>query len=195
MGGSVSLLSKKQPVSDTSTIGGQAKNMAAQAVPTAKNVGTLAAQQAVPLARNAGATVKQTADSAVAWATPYVGAARHWAAPYLEQSATAVTEDLAPKISDALRSAAQKIDYVEPKRHRISKNVLLAGSALLTAAGAAIAAISVMHRNGNGAGYTADGTMTTSPDAATSPGNINDGYGPDDRGKPDAEGNGHQTIV
>jgi hypothetical protein len=191
----VSVLTKKQGVSQTSTISDQAKNMAAQAVPAAKNAGALAAQQAVPLARNASASVKQTTDSAVAWATPYVGAARQWAAPRLEQSATAVSESLAPMISDALRTAAQKIDYVEPKRHRIGKTMLLAGSVLLTAAGAAAAALSMRRRNGNGSGYTADSPMAGSPDAATSGGSINDGYGPDDRGKPDAEGNGHQTIV
>jgi hypothetical protein len=188
----VSVLTKKQSVSQTSTISDQAKNMAAQAVPAAKNAGALAAQQAVPLARNASASVKQTTDSAVAWATPYVGAARQWAAPRLEQSATAVSENLAPMISDALRSAAQKIDYVEPKRHRISKTTLLVGSALLTVAGAAAAAFTLRHRNGNG--YTADGPMATSPDAATSPGSMNDGYGPDGHGKPDAEGNGQRIV-
>ena len=191
----MSLSTKKQTVSYTSMIGGQAKSIAAQAVPAARNAGTLATQQAAPLARNIGTSAKQSADSAVAWATPYVGAARHWAAPRLEQSATAVSENLAPMISDALRTAAQKIDYVEPKRHRISKTTLLAGSMLLTAAGAAAAAFTLRNRNGNGNGYTADGAMSTSPDAATSGGSINDGFGPDDRGKPEADGNGHQTIV
>ncbi len=186
---------KKQTVSNTSRISSQAKNVAAQAVPAARNAGSLATQQAVPLARNVGTSVKQSADTAVAWATPYVGVARHKAAPWLEQSATTVSETLAPMISDALRTAAQKIDYVEPKRRRSSKTVWLAGSVLLTAAGAAAAALTLWHRNGNGSGYTADTAMSTSPDAATSGGSINDGFGPDDRGKPDAEGNGHQTIV
>jgi hypothetical protein len=190
----VSHSTKKQTVSYTSMISDQAKNMAAQAVPAAKNASTLATQQAGPLAKNVAAAVQQGADSAAAWATPYVGAARHWAAPRLEQSATAVSESLAPMISDALRTAAQKIDYVEPKRRRIGRTVLLAGSVLLTAVGAAAAAFSLRHRNGNGPGYTADGQVATSPDAATSGGSINDGYGPDDRGKPDAEGDGHKIV-
>ncbi len=190
----MSVSTKKQGVSYTSMISGQAKNVAAQAGPVAMNARMLATQQAVPLARNVGTSVRQSADSAVAWATPYVGAARHWAAPWLEQSAIAVSENLAPKISDALRTAAQKIDYVEPKRHRISKTTILAGSLLVTVIGAA-AALSLRSRNGNGTGYTADSPMATSPDAATSPGSINDGYGPDDPNKPDSEGNGHQTIV
>ncbi len=191
----MSLLTRKQAITYSSNLRGQAKIMAAQAVPAAKNAGTLATQQAAPLARNVAASVQQGADSAVAWATPYVGAARHWAAPRLEQSATAVTENFAPMISDALKAAAQKIDYVEPKRHRISRATILAGSALLTAVGAAAAAFSLRHRNGNGPGYTADGQVATSPDAATSAGSINDGHGPDDRGGPDAEGDGHQKIV
>lgn len=192
----MSVLTKKQGVSYTSTISDQARNMAAQAVPAAKNAGALAAQQAGPLARNASASVKQGTDSAVAWATPYVGAARQWAAPRLEQSATAVSENLAPMISDALRTAAQKIDYVEPKRRRINKTTILVGSALLTAVGAAAAAFSLRHRNGNGNGngYAADSSMGTSPDAATSPGSMNDGYGPDDRGKPEADGNGQKIV-
>jgi hypothetical protein len=190
----VSVLTKKQGVSYTSTISDQARNMAAHAVPAAKNAGALAAQQAGPLARNASASVKQGTDSAVAWATPYVGAARQWAAPRLEQSATAVSENLAPMISDALRTAAQKIDYAEPKRRRINKTTILVGSALLTAAGAAAAAFSLRHRNGNGNGYAADSSMGTSPDAATSPGSMNDGYGPDDRGKPEADGNGQKIV-
>lgn len=190
----MSVLTKKQGVTYTTMISGQARNVAAQAVPVAINARMLATGQAVPLARNVGTSVKQSTDSAVAWATPYVGAARHWAAPWLEQSAIAVSENLAPKISDALRTAAQKIDYVEPKRRRISKTTILAGSLVVTAIGAA-AALSLRNRNGNGTGYTSDGQMASSPDAATSPGSINDGYGPDDRNKPDSDGNGHQRIV
>jgi hypothetical protein len=188
----VSLLSKKQPVSYTSMIGGQARNMAMQAAPVARNASTLATQQAVPLARTAGTSMKQGADGAVAWATPYVGAARHRAAPWLEQSATVMTESIAPAISDVLRSAAQKIDYIEPKpRHRMSMSTVLAGSMLLTAAGVA-AAYTLRHKNGNG--YTAGTPVATSPDAASS-GTINDGYGPEDPTMPDPEGNGHPTIT
>jgi hypothetical protein len=193
MGGPVSLLRNKQPVTYSGMISDQARNVATQAMPAARNAGTLAAQQAVPLARNAGTSMKQGADSAVAWATPYVGQARHWAAPLLEQGASAVTETVAPIVSDALRTAAQRIDYVEPKqKRRLSLTTVLAGSLLLTAAGAA-AAYSLRHRNGNGNGYSADTEMTT--DASGPAGSINDGYGPDDPGLPNPEGNGHQNIV
>lgn len=194
MGGLVSLLSRKQAINEPSGISGQAMNVARQAMPTAMNAGNIAAQQAVPLARSAGSSVKQGADGAVAWATPYVGAARHWAAPWLEQSATAVTDSLAPMISDALIMAAHKIDYIEPKpHHRLNRTTVLAGSMLLTAAGAA-AALTMRHRNGNGNGYTAEAPTASGGQPTTSSGSINDGYGPDDPGMPDSEVNGHPTI-
>ena len=68
----------------------------------------------MPLARTAGTSVRQGADDAVAWATPKVDAARSWAAPQLEQSARAISENLAPMISSALITAAHKIEV--PKR-------------------------------------------------------------------------------
>jgi hypothetical protein len=194
----VSVLTKKQSVDGLRS---QAAQAVRDASPLAKTVplaqlaalqAQQAAQQAMPLARTAGTSIRQSADDAVAWATPRVDAARSWAAPQLEQSARAISENLAPMISDALRAAAQKIDYVEPKRRRINKTTILVGSALLTAVGAAAAAFSMRHRNGNG--YAADSSMGTSPDAATSPGSMNDGYGPDDHGKPDADGNGQRIV-
>jgi hypothetical protein len=126
-----------------------------QAVATARQVGPLAqqaAQQAVPLARNASAYAQQGTESAVAWATPKVDAARSWAAPQLEQSARAISESIAPMITSALLTAAQKVDA--PKRKsRNSRKGIVAGTVLLTAAaGAGAAAIyAMLHRqNGNG---------------------------------------------
>jgi hypothetical protein len=187
-------MSKKQ-VTYGAVISDQARAMASQAAPMARNASTIAAQQAVPLAKNAGASMKQGADGAVAWATPYVGAARHWAAPYLEQSAASVTDTIAPRVADALRTAAEKIDYVEPKpRRRFAKVTVIAGSVLLTAAGAA-AAISMRNRNGNGTGYSAASPMAEGTDMTGTPGSMGDGHGPDDGGMPDTEVNGHPTIT
>ncbi len=189
MGGLVSLLTRKQP--EASGLGGQAVLIAKQAVPAAKNAGTLAAQQAVPLARTTGASVKQGASGAAAWATPYVGAARHRAAPWLEQSAVTLSENIAPMISEALISAARKIDYVEPKpRHRLSKTSVLAGSVLLTAAGAA-AAISLRHRHSNGTGFTAGTPMNGTGESGMSPDSMGDGHAPAESSMPDADANGH----
>jgi hypothetical protein len=188
-------MSRKQQVTYGTMISDQARAMASQAAPMARNAGTVAAQQAVPLARSAGVSMKQGADGAVAWATPYVGAARHWAAPYLEQSAATVTDAIAPKVADALRMAAEKIDYVEPKpRRRFGKATVIAGSMLLAAAGTA-AAVSMRNRNGNGAGYSAAAPAVGDTDMASAPGSTGDGHGPDNGGRPDTEVNGHPTIT
>jgi len=121
----------------------------------AVNATSAAAQQAGPLARNAGMSVRQGADSAVAWATPYADAARAWAAPRLEQSAVALSENIAPMISDALITAAHKIDSSPRKRQRrISRSGVLAASLLFIAAGAA-AALMLRNRGSIGIGYTA----------------------------------------
>jgi len=126
-----------------------------QAVATYRQVGPLAqqaAQQAAPLARNAGASVQQGTGTVVAWATPKVDAARSWAAPQLEQSARAISDSIAPMISAALLTAAQKVDA--PKRKsRNSRTGIVAGTVLLTAAaGAGAAAIYAMLHRQNGDG-------------------------------------------
>jgi hypothetical protein len=151
----VSLLTRKPPVSDTTSLSEYARQAARQAVPTARNATSAAAQQAMPLARTAGTSVRQGADSAVTWVTPYTDAARAWAAPRLEQSAIALNENIAPMISEALIAAAHKIDSTpqQPQR-RVSKSTLLAASLLFLAAGAAAL---IMRNQGNGEiGYTAD---------------------------------------
>jgi predicted RecA/RadA family phage recombinase len=170
----VSLLTKKHQSDGLAGFRGQAVSAARQAVPTVRNATSAAAQQAGPLAKSAGTSVKQGA--AAAWETPQVGAARHWAAPRLEQSAIALSENIAPMIADALISAARKIDYVPPRQRRSGKNVLFVGSMLLLAASAAAAFIA-MQRQESDAGYSATVPPT-------------DGEG----GMPPAEGNG-QSIV
>jgi hypothetical protein len=157
----VSLMTKKPPVSDTTSLSEYARLAARQAVPTAVNATSAVAQQAAPfarqaapLARNAGTSVRHGADSAVAWATPYTDAARAWAAPRLEQSANALSENIAPMISDALITAAHKIDARPQKRQRrVSKSSLLAASLLCIAAGAA--AFMLRNRDNTDIGYTA----------------------------------------
>jgi hypothetical protein len=179
----VSLMSRKQSANE-SGLRDQAIGMARQAIPAAKNAGAIAAQQAVPLARNAGTSMKAGADGAAAWATPYANAARTWAAPQLEQAATAVSEKLAPMISEALIAAAQKIDVEQPKRRRLSKPVVLVGSLVLTAAGAA-AAMQLMNRNGNGNGYS----------AAMPASDTTEGYEPANGDIPDPDSDGYPPIT
>jgi hypothetical protein len=153
----------------------------------AKIYGSAAAQQAVPLARNAGTNVKQGRDVFIAWATPYVGAARHWAAPRLEQSAVALNETIAPTISDALISAAHKIDYVEPKQRRIGRNSLFTGSMLLIAAGCAMA-FTLLRRQDMAAGFTAATPAPDVPQPAPAPDASQSGYAQEDPGMPDSGG-------
>jgi hypothetical protein len=182
-------------------IRGQAVHMARQAMPVAVNATTTAAQQAVPLAkqavplaRNASSSVRHGADDAVAWATPYVNTARSWTAPRLEHSAVALSENIAPMISSALIAAARKIDADQPKPHRISKAGVLAGSMLLTAAGAA-AAISLRHRRNGDDGFTATTPMTGADQPGMPAGTVNGSYGESDPDLPDADANGHPRMT
>jgi len=133
--------------------GGQVGALAGKAMPIA--------QQAMPLAQNAGMTMRQGAGSAMSRTTPVVEAARSWAAPQLEQAAHAITETIAPMISDALLTAAHKIEVPKPKQR--SNRVLVAGAMVLTAAaGAATAAAVRMRRNAG-----ANGAVTVTTESVT----------------------------
>ena len=151
----------------------------------AMNATSNAAQQTVPLARNASASVKQGTDSAVAWATPYADAARSWVAPRLEQSAHAINENIAPKISDALMTAAEKIDVSQRKSgHRFGKIAIIAASMLVTIAGA----FALMSMRNQQQGDDSFGAMPMPASDESMPGN---GQGGD---FPDAEGDGQDII-
>jgi hypothetical protein len=197
----VSLLTRKPPVSDTTSLSEYARLAARQAVPTAVNAYSTAAQQAaplarqaVPLARNAGTSVRQGADSAVNWATPYSDAARAWAAPRLEQSAIALSENIAPMISDALIAAAHKIDSSPRRRQRrLSKSGLLAASAVLVAAGAA--AFLLRNHGSSDAGYTASGRSDAGETGEESVRVIREDTIREDTGEwPDADSDGYPHI-
>ena len=92
------------------------------------------------------------AGTAFAKASPAVDAARSWAAPQLEQSAHAITDTIAPAISDALITAAQKIEVPKPKKR--GRGGLVAGVVALTAAAGAatLAAIRMRRQDNNGFG-------------------------------------------
>jgi hypothetical protein len=181
----VSVLTRKQAVTDSSGLRAQAAYAARQVGPLASKTvpmaqqaalqAQVAAQQAVPLARTAGASVRQGADGAIAWATPKVDAARAWAAPQLEQSAHAISESLAPMISSALINAAHKIDAPPRKKPRGRRGGKLAGIMLLiTAAGAgALVAMRMRQRPTE---------FTAAPAAG-------------DSSAPDPDMNGHSQIV
>jgi hypothetical protein len=153
----VSILTRKPQPTGYALLSEQARSAARQAIPAAVTATQQAgpiARQAVPMAKNAGLSVKQGTDDAIAWAMPYADAARAWAAPKLEHSAVTVSENLAPMISDALVSAARKIDTRPVKQRRRSNAGLLALSIALIAAGAATA-LSLRKRSTDVMGYTA----------------------------------------
>jgi hypothetical protein len=151
-------------------------------VQAGRPVGSLAGQ-AMPLARNAGTTVRQSTGIAMARATPMVEAARSWAAPQLEHSAQAINDTIAPMISGALISAANRIDV--PKRKSRNRGGMVAGAIALTAAaGAATVAVIRLRRCANGAADVSEfGTAAAESglDAESVP--------------PDADMNGHSRIV
>jgi hypothetical protein len=144
----------------------RALDTASQVVPMAKN--------AVPMAKNAGLAAKQSAEDAVAWAAPRVQDARSWAAPHVEQAglavrdkiAPAISEKIAPTISSALVEAAHRLDNTKTRRRRWPK--VLAGIALLAAAGSAIAAVA-LRRRPDMADFGDEDTAATGDSAASSP--------------------------
>jgi hypothetical protein len=161
----VSVLSKKRPVDNVVDARDRAVQTVQRAVPVVKDA-IPKAKQAVPAAKDAGVAVKDAGtavgtavlssaqdaaawarphvDDAVAWARPHVDDARSWAAPRLERSGVAVQESIAPAISEAMVTAARKLD-VKPARKRRRWVTGIAVTMLAAAAASAAAAI-VMRR-------------------------------------------------
>jgi hypothetical protein len=162
----VSASTRKQAISDSNGLGDRFAR-------ASRPVGTLAGKT-VPLAQNASTTVLQGAGTAIAKATPAVEAARLWAAPQLEQSAHAITDTIAPMISEALIAAAHKIDVPKPRR-RVRGGVVAGALALTAAAGAASFAAIRMRKQDSG--FAVDAQDTTAMSSAE-PG-LRDEPGPD----------------
>ena len=141
------MTSKNWSRSSVSAAAHRARDAAMQAVPKAKN--------AVPLAKNAGLTARHSAEDAVAWAAPKVNDARAWAAPHVEQVGLAVRDKIAPAISDAIVEAAHRLDAPTAPRRRLWPRVL-AGIAMLAAAGSAVAA-AVLRRRPTGMEFGTEG--------------------------------------
>lgn len=141
------MTSKNWSRSSVSAAAHRARDAAAQAVPKAKN--------AVPLAKNAGLTARHSAEDAVAWAAPKVREARAWAAPHVEHAGLAVRDKIAPAISDAIVEAAHRLDAPAAPHRRLWPRVL-AGIAMLAAAGSAVAA-AVLRRRPTGKEFGTEG--------------------------------------
>jgi hypothetical protein len=72
------------------------------------------------------------------WAAPRVNGARAWAAPRIERGGLAIKDTIAPKINEVFVVTARRVD-VAPPRRRWPR--VMAGTALLAAAGAAVAVV------------------------------------------------------
>ena len=126
-----------------------------------------AADQVKPLAQNTGDAAKRT-----------LLRTRAWAAPQLERTGHALQDNVAPKVSAMLTTAAQRIDPAKPKRGQWRLPVGIA-AALAAAASAAAAVLSQKARSGqanglitsDGAGMSAPGSSAGASDMGTAEGN------------------------
>ena len=188
----MSLMTRKHPVDNVVGVRDRAVQGAQRAVPAAK--------KAVPIAKNAGTAVVRSAedaaawakprvDDAAAWAKPRVDDARAWAAPRLERSGVAVQETIAPAISEAIVSAARRLD-VKPARRRRRWARVLAVTMMLAAAGSAAAAVA-LRRRPPVVGYEPTDVTADDVAAASADQHLADADG----SQPDAEVNGQAPEV
>ena len=103
------------------------------------------ADQARPMTRKAAITTRRGAGGAADWARPRVGRARAWMAVRAARGSVSVQETVAPKVSSVLAATARKLD--PPRRHTRRWPKVLAGTAMLAAAGAAGTAMLLRSRS------------------------------------------------
>jgi hypothetical protein len=102
------------------------------------------ADQAGPMTRKAAGTARQGAGGAANWAKPRVGRVRAWMAVRAARSSVSVQETVAPRVSSMLASAARRLDPPKARSRRWPR--MLAGTAILAAAGAAATAVVLRNR-------------------------------------------------
>jgi hypothetical protein len=144
------------------------------------------ARAAVPMVKTAGMTARESARGAAAWAAPRVNGARAWTAPRIERSGLAIKDTIAPKIYETLTATARRVDVTAPRldvtapRRRWPR--VVAGTAMLAAAGAAVAIVLRRRKH--------DGTSATlgeAADARTGPQTAQDGQTSTDGGDAEAD--------
>ncbi len=149
---------------------------------------------AVPIAKTAGLAVQHGASSAAAWAAPRVSGARAWTAPRIERSGLAIKDTIAPKIYEVLAATARRVDVTAPSvdvitlrtdvispRRRWAK--VVAGTAMLAAAGAAVAIVLRRRKHDGTCGAPGE-----TADAGTGPQTAQDG-----QPRADADGSGAEA--
>jgi hypothetical protein len=149
----------------------RAKEASATAAAAAQNAAA-AAQAAAQTAAAAAQTAAQEVSNAAQVAAANVGkgvySARVWAAPQLETAADYTTSTVAPKVSEALRSAARQIrpEEVRPKRTSSALTWGFLAAAVAAAAGAVAVVIRMRYRTAMAADTEEEvsgGTTAASP--------------------------------
>jgi len=102
------------------------------------------ADQAGPVTRRAAVTARRSAGGAADWAIPRVGRARAWMAVRAARGSVSVQETVAPRVSSMLTAAARRLDPPKQRARRWPR--VLAGAAMLAAAGAAATAMMLRSR-------------------------------------------------
>ena len=109
---------------------------------------------AAPRAKTAGLAARDGARSAANWTAPRINQARAWTAPHIERSGLAIRDTIAPQVYETLMAAARLVDVTAPSpdvtapRRRWPR--VVAGTAILVAAGAAVAVV-LRRRKSDGA--------------------------------------------
>ncbi len=147
---------------------------------------------AVPIAKTAGLAAQQGASRAASWAAPRVSGARAWTAPRIERSGLAIKDTIAPKICEVLTATARRVDVTAPgvdvialradvisPRRRWAK--VVAGTAMLAVAGAAVAIVLRRRKHAGTCGAPGE-----TADAGTGPQTAQDG-------QPHADGSGAEA--
>lgn len=119
-----------------SALAWQARKVASQAAKLA--------DQAAPITRKAAVTARQQAGGAADWARPRVGRLRAALAAGAARGSVSVQETVAPRVSAMLAATARRLDPPRQPSRRWPK--VVAGTAVLAAAGTAAAAVIVAMR-------------------------------------------------
>ena len=112
---------------------------------------TVLARAAVPKAKTAGMAARDGVRSAATWTAPRINQARARTAPHIERSGLAIRDTIAPKVCETLIAAARRVDVTAPgpdvtaPRRRWPQ--IVAGTAMLVAAGTAAAVVLQRRKN------------------------------------------------
>jgi hypothetical protein len=151
---------------------------------------TALARATVPMTKTAGMAARDGARRSATWAAPRVDGARAWTAPHIERSGLAIRDTIAPKICETLTATARRVDVTAPRVVDVTARrprwpEVVAGTAILMAAGAA-AAVVLRHRKNDGTG----GAPAEAAEAGTGPQAAHDG-----QLRADADGSGTEGNV